>query len=120
MSASKPPAAPKRLASILHSIRFRLVLWFSAILALVLFVFSAFIYANQARDILGESVYRLERKMAALGATLTVTPNGILVPPGVLQDTDVLIFTDPDGQVLPGLVPAGVPRSSRRRTDLHG
>jgi|WetSurMetagenome_2_1015567.scaffolds.fasta_scaffold108324_2 signal transduction histidine kinase len=100
MSASKPQAAPKRLASILHSIRFRLVLWFSAILALVLFVFSAFIYANQARDILGESIYILDRKMAALGETLAVTPNGILVPPGVLQDTDILIFTEPDGRVL--------------------
>jgi heavy metal sensor kinase len=100
MSASKPLTAPKRLASILHSIRFRLVLWFSAILALVLIVFSAFIYANQTRDILGESVFRLDRKMAALGSTLAVTPNGILVPPGVLTDTDVLIFTAPDGQVL--------------------
>jgi signal transduction histidine kinase len=75
-------------------------MWFSVILALVLIVFSAFIYVNQTRDIIGESVYRMERKMAALGENLTVTPNEILVPPGVLQDTDVLIFTGPDGQVL--------------------
>jgi hypothetical protein len=91
---------PGRIDSILHSIRFRLVLWFSAILALVLFAFSAFIYINQGRDILGESEFRLERKMATLELTLTVTPSGILVPPGVLQDTDVLVFTDPNGQVL--------------------
>ncbi len=46
--------------------------------------------------------------MAALEVTLTVTPNGILVPPGVLQDTDVLVFTDPNGQVLAshGPIPA--------------
>lgn len=90
----------KRLAAILHSIRFRLVMWFTAVLALVLVVFSAFIYINQSRDILGESEYRLERKMAALGVTLTITPEGLLVPPGVLQDTDVFIFTNANGQVL--------------------
>ena len=100
MSTPKLPTAPKGLSSILHSIRFRLVLWFTAILAVVLFAFSAFIYINQSRDFRGESEFRLERKLAALGATLTVTSEGILVPPGVLQDTDVLLFTNPNGQVL--------------------
>ena len=100
MSAQNRPTILARIASILHSIRFRLVLWFTAILALVLFAFSAFIYVIQGRDILGESQYRLERKLATLGATLSVTQSGLLVPPGVLQDTDVLIFTNSDGQVL--------------------
>jgi signal transduction histidine kinase len=100
MSAQKRLTLLGRIDSFLHSIRFRLVLWFSAILALVLFAFSAFIYINQGRDILGESEFRLERKMATLELTLTVTPTGILVPPGVLQDTDVLVFTDPNGHVL--------------------
>ena len=100
MSGSKFSAALQRISSILHSIRFRLVLWFSAILALVLFAFSAFIYINQRTAFIGESEYRLERKMVALGAGLTVTSKGILVPPGVLQDTDVLIFTNSTGQIL--------------------
>ena len=100
MNAPKLSTILKRIPSILHSIRFRLVLWFTAILALVLFAFSTFIYINQGSDILGESEFRLERKMAALGVTLTVTPEGILVPPGVLQDTDVLLYTNPKGQVL--------------------
>jgi heavy metal sensor kinase len=100
MSAKKRLALPGRFVSFFHSIRFRLVLWFSVILALVLFVFSAFIYINQGRDILGDSEFRLENKMAALAVTLTITPNGILVPPGVLQDTDVFVLADPNGQVL--------------------
>ncbi len=100
MNTVKPSTLPGRIASVFHSIRFRLVLWFSFILALVLFVFSAFIYIIQSRDILGDSEFRLENKMAALAVTLIVTPNGILIPPGVLQDTDVLVLADPDGQVL--------------------
>jgi len=100
MSARARSTLPGRIGFFFRSIRFRLVLWFSAILALVLIAFSAFIYLNQSRDILGESEFRLERKMAALELTLTVSPSGILVPSGVLQDTDVLVFTDPTGQVL--------------------
>ena len=100
MTAQKPSAAAKRIASVFHSIRFRLVLWFTAILALVLAALCGFIYILQGRDFTGELEFRLERKMAALEVTLTITPGGILVPPGVLQDTDVLLFTAPDGQVL--------------------
>jgi two-component system OmpR family sensor kinase len=94
------PTLPKRIGSILHSIRFRLVLWYTAILALVLLAFSSFIYIKQGRDFRGESEYRLERKMAALWSSLTITSDGILVPPGVLQDTDVFVFSDVKGQVL--------------------
>ncbi|MGB8212024.1 MAG: ATP-binding protein [Anaerolineales bacterium] len=100
MSVQSPVPFRKQVASILHSIRFRLVLWFTAILALVLLAFSIFIYLNEARDILGDSEFRLEHKLAALEVTLTITPGGILVPPGVLQDTDVLVFVAPNGQVL--------------------
>jgi two-component system OmpR family sensor kinase len=100
MSAPKLSKFPIRISSVLHSIRFRLVLWYTAILALVLIAFSTFIYVKQSRDILGESEFRLERKMAALGGTLTITPQGLLVPPGVLQDTDVFVFTDSNGQLL--------------------
>jgi len=100
MSAQKRLKLSGRIGSFFHSIRFRLVLWFSVILALVLIAFSAFIYINQSRDILGESEFRLERKMAALELTLSVSSTGIIVPRGVLQDTDVLVFTDATGQVL--------------------
>ena len=100
MRIQKPAAIFRRISSILHSIRFRLVMWFSAILALVLVVFSGFIYANQRRDILGESEFSLERKMAALAVSLSITGEGITVPNGILQNSDILIFTDQSGQVL--------------------
>jgi two-component system OmpR family sensor kinase len=100
MFARKLSPFSRRVASLLHSIRFRLVLWFTAILALVLVAFSGFIYVKQSSDILGESEFRLEQKMAALGATLTVSPTGLLVPPGVLQDTDIFVFSDASGQVI--------------------
>jgi heavy metal sensor kinase len=108
MSAASRSTLPGKIGTVLHSIRFRLVLWFSVILALVLAAFSAFIYINQSRDILGESEFRLERKMAALELTLTITSNGIVVPQGILQDTDVLVFTNSSGQVLAsqGALPA--------------
>ena len=108
MTIQNLPGFGKRLSLFFHSIRFRLVLWFAVILALVLFAFSAFVYINQARDFQGEAQFRLERKMATLEVTLTVTRSGILVPQGILQDTDVLVLIDPAGQVLAsrGPIPA--------------
>lgn len=100
MSFKKSTTFPRRISVFLHSIRFRLVLWFSAILAVVLAVFSGFIYANQSRDILGESEFSLERKMSALAVTLSISPDGIAIPQGILQNSDILIFTDTNGQVL--------------------
>ena len=46
------------------------------------------------------SEFRLENKMAALAVTLNVMSGDILIPPGVLQDTDVFLLTDSQGQVL--------------------
>ena len=100
MTGGKLSTFQGRISATLHSIRFRLVMWFSAILALVLFAFSAFIYINQRRAFIGELQFRLERKMLALGSGLTATSDGILVPPGVLQDTDVLVFANAAGKVL--------------------
>jgi heavy metal sensor kinase len=84
------------LKTFIHSIRFRLVMWFTVILALVLFAFSVFVYYNQARDIRGEALYRLERKMAVIEATLS----GSLDDPVILQESDVFVLLGPDGKVL--------------------
>src|SRR5512140_2179828 len=94
------PALGKRINFFLHSIRFRLVLWFAVILAVVLAAFSGFIYYNQSRDIHGAAEYRMERKLAAMEATLTLTSTGFRLPNGVLQDTDVLMLVGPDGSVM--------------------
>jgi heavy metal sensor kinase len=90
----------KRVMLLVQSIRFRITLWFTAILALVLLVFSIFVYYNQARDIGIDDLSRLEHKMTALEATILLSPNGIMVPDGVLQDTDVFVFLSSDGQVI--------------------
>jgi heavy metal sensor kinase len=102
------PAIGRRINFFLHSIRFRLVLWFAVILAIVLAAFSGFVYYNQSRDIQGEAEYRLERKLAALEATLTLSPTGFILPNGILQDTDVLLLVAPNGSVVgsKGPIPA--------------
>ena len=84
------------LTTFFHSIRFRLVLWFTVILALVLIVFSAFIYYSQARDIRGDAMYRLESKLEAVEATLLGSRNN----PVHLQESDVLVLLGADGDVL--------------------
>jgi len=95
---------PERKISFLHSIRFRLLLWFTAILSLVLILFSAFIYYNQARDLEDDSLGRLERRLTRLQESLRVNlreENGKLIfPEDILEDTDVFALIGSDGQVL--------------------
>ncbi len=79
-----------------HSIRFRLVMWFSFILTIVMITFSVFIYYNQARDIRGDTLNRLESKMNDIDAALT----GNLIDPRILQSNDVFILFDSNGKVL--------------------
>jgi len=88
----------------LHSIRFRLVMWFTLILALVLVAFSGFIYYNQARDIRGDALYRVERKLADIEEAL----NGTDEKRVMLQASDVLVLLDQKGNVLVG---QGIPSS---------
>ena len=80
----------------LYGIRFRLLLWFSAILALVMFSFSAFIYFSQARDIRGDALYRLNRKADLISDAL----KGVKIPPNILQENDVYALLDTNGHVL--------------------
>jgi len=96
-----------------HSIRFRLLLWFTAILALVLFVFSAFIYFNQARDLEDDSLGRLERRLARMQETVRISlreQNGQLVlPKDLLEDNDIFALIGSNGKILAsqGSYPSG-------------
>jgi heavy metal sensor kinase len=54
------------LSGFMHSIRFRLVLWFTVILALVLAIFSGIVYHNQYRDFRGDAFDELNRKVVSL------------------------------------------------------
>jgi signal transduction histidine kinase len=99
-----------RLRVLFDSIRFRLTLWFVAILALVLVVFSAFIYTLQARDLTRETVDRLENKIRQIQSLdhnanepfeSQITIPDISQNAGPLLGTeDVLAVTDTRGQVV--------------------
>ena len=101
------------MSTFVHSIRFKLLLWFTAILALVLIIFSAFIYFNQTRDLEDDALGRLERRLARLQETLRVSlreQNGhLVIPEDILEDTNVVALIGSDGQVLAsyGTFPAG-------------
>lgn len=82
--------------SFFHSLRFRLVLWFTAILALVMFAFSAFIYLSQERDRRGEALYRMERKFRDVEEMLTISPS----IPLNLSPMDVLLLLGPNNEIL--------------------
>jgi heavy metal sensor kinase len=87
-----------------HSIRFRLVLWFTAILAMILVIFSAFIYYNQSRDLEDDTLGQLERRLVRLQGTLRTSlreENGRLsFPKDIIEYTDALALIGPHGQVL--------------------
>ena len=90
--------------SFFHSIRFRLLLWFTAILALVLIIFSVFVYFNQARDLEDDSLGRLANRLSSLQETLRISlrqQNGqIILPEHILEKTDVFVLIDPKGHIL--------------------
>jgi hypothetical protein len=101
---------PARLRVLFDSIRFRLTLWFVAILALVLVVFSAFIYTLQARDLTRQTVDRLEskiRQIQSLDQNLHEPFESQITIPDISQNAgpllgtaDVLAVTDTRGQVV--------------------
>ena len=107
----------------LHSIRFRITLWFVFILAIVLAAFSGFIYFNQARDLRGDSVGDMQGKFARLlgyfrsadwqnsNLGLSDVPNN--TPP--LQQGDMLAIVDTNGQIVQSW---GIKPSDKLTSDL--
>ena len=86
-----------------HSIRFRLLLWFTAILMLVLIFFSAFVYYNQKRDIERDSLERAAIRLSGLQEDLRASlpqENGQgILPEHILEEREVLALIDSRGQI---------------------
>ncbi len=104
MRPKKSPVIRERFGVLLHSIRFRLVLWFTAILAVILFAFSAFLFYTQSRNLQEEAIHELDRRVTGL---VTNVQTALLqgdgqtsLPNGLLRDTDVFILLSPEGTVL--------------------
>ncbi len=102
----------ERARQVLTSIRFRLTMWFVAILAIVLLAFSVFIFVQQSHDLREASLARLENKFGRLQALVQLPGReaeraGRFSLPSMpdnaqplLQDTDVMALTDPSGRVV--------------------
>jgi signal transduction histidine kinase len=116
---SKITALAARALTSAQSIRFRIALWFIAILALILFAFSAFIYTRQARDLNAETIEQLATKARQLEMYYRVAlrqgsalDHDDTVPPGALQndvpllrDNEVLVLLGPRGNVIQQMGP---------------
>ncbi len=101
-----------RIPLLLRSIRLRLALWFVLILAMVMIVFSAFIYIRQVQDLRAVAAARLELKARRLGIALRLSEQGFfsrlpLQPPDnpftddtLLQADDMLAFLTAKGEVI--------------------
>jgi two-component system OmpR family sensor kinase len=96
------------LGTFLHSIRFRLTMWFVLILGIVLAVFSVFIYFTQARDLQFDAAGAMQEKFAHLQAYFRsaawqnsdLSPSDVPQGEAPLQQNDLLILTDATGEVL--------------------
>jgi signal transduction histidine kinase len=97
-----------RLSSFLHSVRFKLTMWFVLILAILLAVFSIFIYYAQARDLRSDAVGRMQEKFARIQAYFrsaqwqpsNLSPADVPGSESPLQEGDLLILTDVSGRAL--------------------
>ncbi len=100
---------PGRLRDFLSSIRFRLTLWFVIILAIVLAVFSLFIYASQSRDLRMDAAQGMDLKLSRLEDYFRsdAWQNSNLSPAQVpdtngqalLQPTEFILLVTTDGQI---------------------
>ncbi|MCL4527855.1 MAG: ATP-binding protein [Chloroflexi bacterium] len=97
-----------RFVSFLHSIRFRLTLWFVFILALVLGVFSAFIYFVTARDLQIDSVGHMQDKFTHIQNYFQgpewqlsdLSPDNVPGSSVPLQKGDLLLLVDSKGSLI--------------------
>ena len=97
------PAFGEKLGRVFRSIRFRIVLWFTVILAIILCAFSGFLYFNQSSNLQGEAIRELNRRITAVvdnvQSVLMAGGGQLSIPKGILLDTDVFTLVSPTGQV---------------------
>ncbi len=111
------------LIDFLHSIRFRITLWFVFILTIILATFSGFIYYRQSQDIEEDSVKRIQAEFARIlgyfgspewqnsNIDLSAVPDDT----SPLQVGDMLIIVDRSGQIVQTL---GIKPSNKLVSDL--
>jgi heavy metal sensor kinase len=99
-----PSSLKKTVSTFFHSIRFRLLVWFIAILVLVLIVFSAFIYFNQLRDLQDDSLGRLSLRLTGMQEELRLSlrqqDDHLVLPDDLFQESDIFVLANASGQVL--------------------
>ena len=105
MRKERKVRAPRAgLGTLVSSIRFRLVLWFTVILAVVLLAFSSFLFVTQSRNLQDDATHELERRVTSLAQLVQTAMlegnNQISIPHGLLRDTDAFILINSDGLVL--------------------
>lgn len=97
----------ERLTNFLHSVRFRMALWFALVLAVVMLVFSAFVYYRTWQDLRNETAARLTLRLSDYR---TVVMHNYRENRGwwrmqgasatfVLEDEEALILSEMDGTV---------------------
>ncbi|HEX7620218.1 MAG TPA: ATP-binding protein [Anaerolineales bacterium] len=112
MKFKKARAFRERLGILSHSIRFRLVLWFTVILAVILCSFSVFLFYTQSSNLQAEAIRELNRRITGVVENVQTSvyqgSGEIALPNGLLRDTDVFILLTPSGEVLTsqGPIPA--------------
>jgi signal transduction histidine kinase len=104
MTFIKTPAFGEKFGRVFRSIRFRIVLWFTIILAIILCAFSGFLYYTQSSNLQAEAIRELNRRITGVVDNVqTVLAQGseqISVPKGFLLNTDVFTLVSPTGQVV--------------------
>lgn len=95
-----------KAGTILHSVRFRLALWFAVVLAIILLFFSAFVYARTSQDVRSQTAARLVLRLNDMNERLRLLSGGPYDSgwwppdtwesnPFTLQANEVVILSDP-------------------------
>src|SRR5512138_1325878 len=107
MTEPASDAGPGRFWAFFTGIRFRLMAWFTLVLALVLVGFSAFVYTRQSQDLRGaainslalkthqlEEIFRFER-LTSLQDIRQLMPALVSSGVALIQEDEVLVVSDP-------------------------